>query len=144
MFIAKEKKEEQKDALHREYGVTRNCFYIIKAYLRYKKSMIAYLIIGGIAGASMSYIWTIIAKLVIDMIERQAASPEKDIMPLVYLVIMTSAAELVFLWLNTLALKKLELGYYYTRFKIIGERIAKTLSMNSDTLETPDMLDRLQ
>ncbi len=144
MFIAREKKEEQKDALHKEYGVTRNCFYILKAYLRYRKSMIAYLIIGGIAGASMSYIWTIIAKLVIDMIERQAASPEKDVMPLLYLVIITSAAELIFLWLNTLALKKLELGYYYTRFKIIGERIAKTLSMNYETLEMPDMLDRLQ
>jgi len=144
MFIVREKKEEQKDALHKEYGVVRNCFYILKAYLRYRKSMIAYLLIGGIAGASMSYIWTIIAKLVIDMIERQAAEPEKDIMPLLYLVIIISAAELMFLWLNTLALKKLELGYYYTRFKIIGERIAKTLSMNYETLEMPDMLDRLQ
>lgn len=144
MFIFKEKKQKQEDELHREYGVLRNCKYILSAYLKYRKSMIGLLLLGGIAGASMSYIWTFIGKLVVDIIERQAAQEHKDIMPLVYLVIITTLVELVMMVLNAYASKKLELGFYYTRLRIVMERVAKVLGMEYEMLETPDMLDRLQ
>ena len=144
MFIVKRKKQEQTDELHHEYGVISNCMYIIRAYLKYRKSMIFYLILGGITGASMSYIWTVIAKLVIDMIEQQAALPEKDIMPLLYLIIGTTAVELIMMWLNTLVTKNLDLGFTFTRLKLTKERIAKSMRMEYEQLETPDMLDRLQ
>ncbi len=144
MFIYKPKKKEQTDELHHEYGVISNCMYIIRAYLKYRKSMIFYLILGGITGASMSYIWTIISKLVIDMIEQQAALPEKDIMPLLYLIIGTTAVELLMMWLNTLVTKNLDLGFTFTRLKLTKERIAKSMRMEYEQLETPDMLDRLQ
>lgn len=144
MFIFKEKKKEQDDELHREYGVLSNCWYILRAFLKYRKSMIWLLLLGGIAGASMSYIWTFIGKLVVDIIERQAAMENKDIMPLVYLVIGTTAVELVMMILNAYTRKKLDLGRYYIRLCIVRERIAKVLGMEYEMLETPDMLDRLQ
>ena len=144
MFIFKEKKQEQEDELHREYGVLSNCKYILRAFLKYRKSMIWLLLLGGIAGASMSYIWTFIEKLVVDIIERQAAMENKDIMPLVYLVIVTTAVELVMMILNAYARKKLDIGRYYVRLCIVRERIAKVLGMEYEMLETPDMLDRLQ
>lgn len=144
MFIFKAKKEEQKDELHREYGVISNCKYILRAFMKYRPSMIWLLILGGIAGASMSYIWTFIGKLVVDIIERQAAMENKDIMPLVYLVIGTTAVELIMMILNAYAGKKLDIGRYYIRLRIVGERIAKVLGMEYEMLETPDMLDRLQ
>ncbi|MCM1166036.1 MAG: ABC transporter ATP-binding protein/permease [Lachnospiraceae bacterium] len=144
MFIFKAKKQEQEDELHREYGVLGNCKYIFGAYLKYRRSMIGLLFLGGIAGASMSYIWTFIGKLVVDMIERQAAAENKDVMPLVHLVILTTAVELLMLILNAFAAKKLELGFQYVRLCIVRERIAKVLGMEYETLETPDMLDRLQ
>lgn len=144
MFIFKEKKKKQDDELHREYGVLSNCGYIMRAFLKYRKSMIWLLLLGGIAGASMSYIWTFIGKLVVDIIERQAAVENKDIMPLVYLVIGTTAVELVMMILNAFTRKKLDLGRYYIRLCIVRERIAKVLGMEYEMLETPDMLDRLQ
>lgn len=144
MFIFKAKKKPQEDELHHEYGVIRNCKYILCAYLRYRKSMIAMLLIGGIAGASMYYIWSFIGKLVVDIIERQAASEHKDIMPLLYLVIITTVIELVMMILNAFAGKKLKLGFTFTQLKLVEERIAKVLGMEYETLETPDMLDRLQ
>lgn len=144
MFIFKEKKRDQEDELHREYGVLSNCIYIFSAYLKYRKSMIGLLLLGGIAGASMSYIWTFIGKLVVDIIERQAAMETKDIMPLVYLVIVTTAVELVMMVLNAYANKQLEIGFHYMRLRIVRERIAKVLGMEYEMLETPDMLDRLQ
>ena len=105
MFIFKVKKKEQTDELHREYGVIRNCGYILRAYKKYRPSMIFYLILGGITGASMGYIWTVIGKLVIDMIEQQQKNPTKDIMPLLYLTIVTTVIEFVMMWLNTLVRK---------------------------------------
>ena len=144
MFIYKAKKKEQTDALHKEYGVFSNCGYILRAYRKYRPSMIFYLLLGGITGASMGYIWTIIGKLVIDMIERQSAQSEKDIMPLLYLILGTTAVELLLMWLNTLVSKNLDLGFTYTRLKLVKERIAKSMRMEYEQLETPDMLDRLQ
>lgn len=144
MLFYRKKKEKQTDQLHHEYGLLSNCGYIMRAFLRYRKSTIAYLFIGGIAGASMSYIWTIIAKLVIDMITRQAGAADKDVTPLLWLVVFTTVVEFIMMWLNTTAAKKLRTGFLYTRLKLIEERIAKTMTLEYEQLEDPDMLDRLQ
>ncbi len=144
MDFFKKKKEKNEDELHKDYGVLNNCRYILGKFAKYRKSLIFFMITGGIAGASMSYIWSLIGKLVIDMIQQQAASPEKDIKPLLMLVLGTSAAQLFVMWLNTVSNYKTGLGFTYVRLMIIKERIAKTLSMEYETLETPAMLDRLQ
>lgn len=144
MLFYRQKKKEQTDQLHHEYGLLSNCGYIMRAFLRYRKSTIAYLFIGGIAGASMSYIWTIIAKLVIDMITKQAGAADKDVTPLLWLVVFTTAVEFIMMWLNTTAAKKLRTGFMYTRLKLIEERITKTMTLEYEQLEDPDMLDRLQ
>lgn len=138
------KKEENTDEFHRDYGVFSNIGYILKAFVRYKKSLFFLLIAGGIAGASMSYIWSFIGKLVIDMIERQSGSADRDITPLIWLVAGAVAIELIFLCVNNIANQKLGVGFTYVRMMLVKERIAKTLSMEYETLETPEMLDRLQ
>lgn len=138
------KKEENTDEFHRDYGVFSNIGYILKAFVRYKKSLFFLLIAGGIAGASMSYIWSFIGKLVIDMIERQSGSADRDITPLIWLVAGAVVIELVFLCVNSISAQKLGVGFTYVRMMLVKERIAKTLSMEYETLETPEMLDRLQ
>lgn len=77
MFIFKAKKQERTDELHHDYGVLSNCKYILQAFVKHRKSMIWLLFPGVIAGASMSYIRTFIGKLVVDIIERQAAMENK-------------------------------------------------------------------
>lgn len=125
MLFKRKKKTEQTDELHHEYGLISNCGYIIRAFLRYRKSTVAFLLLGGIAGASMSYIWTVIAKLVIDMITQQAGTSGHDITPLLWLVAGTTAVEFVMMWLNTLSAKKLRIGFLVTRNSLVQERIAK-------------------
>ena len=144
MLFYRNKKKEQTDSLHREYGLISNCGYIMRAFLRYRKSTILFLITGGIAGASMSYIWTVIAKLVIDMITQQAGAENADITPLLWLVIGTTAVEFLMMWLNTLSAKNLRIGFLVSRNGLVQERIAKTMTMQYEQLEDPDMLDRLQ
>lgn len=140
----KSKKEENTDEFHRDYGVFSNIGYILKAFARYKKSLFFLLIAGSVAGASMSYIWSFIGKLVIDMIERQAGSADRDITPLIWLVAGAVVIELLFLCVNNISAQKLGVGFTYVRMMLVKERIAKTLSMEYETLETPEMLDRLQ
>lgn len=119
-----------------------NCIYILKRFKKYRPSLIFFIITGAAAAASMSYIWSFIGKLVIDMI--QASAGGGNIMPLVRLVAATTAAELFIMWLNTVSTVKTGLGFTYVRLMIIKERIAKTLDMDYEALETPEMLDRLQ
>lgn len=141
LFTQTEKKEE-KDELHKDYGVVSNCIYILKRFRKYRPSLIFFIIMGAAAAASMSYIWSFIGKLVIDMIQASAGGGE--IMPLVKLVAATTAAELLIMWLSTVSTVKTGLGFTYVRLMIIKERIAKTLDMDYEALETPEMLDRLQ
>lgn len=143
-LFKRNKKDENTDELHKEYGVISNCRYILGKFVKYRKSLILFIITGSIAAASMTYLWSFIGKLVIDMIEQQASSPDKDIKPLLYLTLITSAAELLFMWLNTVSSMKMSVGFTYVRLMIIKERIAKTLGMEYEALETPEMLDRLQ
>ena len=143
-LLKRNKKDENTDEFHKEYGVISNCRYIFEKFVKYRKSLILFIITGSIAAASMTYLWSFIGKLVIDMIEQQASSPDKDIKPLLYLTLITSAAELLFMWLNTVSSMKMSVGFTYVRRMIIKERIAKTLGMEYEALETPEMLDRLQ
>ena len=143
-LFKRNKKDENTDEFHKEYGVISNCRYILGKFVKYRKSLILFIITGSIAAASMTYLWSFIGKLVIDMIEQQASSPDKDIKPLLYLTLITSAAELLFMWLNTVSSMKMSVGFTYVRLMIIKERITKTLGMEYEALETPEMLDRLQ
>lgn len=143
-LFKRNKKDENTDEFHKEYGVISNCRYIFEKFVKYRKSLILFIITGSIAAASMTYLWSFIGKLVIDMIEQQASSPDKDIKSLLYLTLITSAAELLFMWLNTVSSMKMSVGFTYVRLMIIKERIAKTLGMEYEALETPEMLDRLQ
>ena len=143
-LFKRNKKDENTDEFHKEYGIISNCRYIFEKFVKYRKSLILFIITGSIAAASMTYLWSFIGKLVIDMIEQQASSPDKDIKPLLYLTLITSAAELLFMWLNTVSSMKMSVGFTYVRLMIIKERIAKTLGMEYEALETPEMLDRLQ
>ena len=141
-YFTQTEKEEKKDELHKEYGVISNCIYILKRFVKYRKSLIFFLLTGTFAAASMSYIWSFIGKLVIDMIQTSAGGG--NIVPLIKLVTATSLAELFIMWLNTGSSTKLGVGFTYIRLMIVKERIAKTLSMDYESLETPEMLDRLQ
>ncbi len=144
MLIYREKKKENTDIYHHDYGALRNCGYILGAFKKYRKSMPVWMTLGAISGASMAYIWTIISKLILDMIEKQAHDEGHDIMPLLYLTIGVAIAEFFMLWLKALTDRKVNLGNVCTRFALVQERIAKTMSMEYEQLETPEMLDRLQ
>lgn len=126
----------------REYGVIGNCLYLLSAMRRHRKSMIPMLLIVAVAGASMGYIWSFIGKLVIDMIQQQAQLPEKDIMPLLWLVVGTSVVTLLLTSANTYFSRRLEFEFMCVRLMLCKERMAKVMAIDYEMLEDPEMLDR--
>lgn len=140
----KTKKQVAQNELHTEYGILSNSVYILKKIRQYHPILLLLMGIGVITNSLTTYLWSFISKFVIDIVQRQAASPDKDIAPLLKLLLITTAVELIFWVLNTITNNK---RWYYiidVRMNMITERVAKALSMNYQMLEQPRILDMHQ
>lgn len=145
MSFKKEKKADgEKDELHREYGVIGNSFWILGRIRKYRPALMWLMIVGAFTNSLMQYMWSFIGKFVIDIVQRQASSTDKSVKPLIILLCITTAVELVSMGINTYADNKRYNSFIYVRFKLIVEKIAKSLTMNYETLEDPKMLDRME
>lgn len=137
-------KKQDDNPLHTEYGIISNSIYILGKMKQYYPLLLFYIFIGTIAGSLMQYLWSFIGKFVIDIVQAQANTPEKDIRPLIHLVIITTLIELLFMLINAVASNKIWYNMIHVRMHIISERVAKSLSMNYQMLEQPKILDMHQ
>ncbi len=135
------KKNKEENLLHTEYGILKNSVYILGKIRKYKPFLPWLMLLGVFADSLMQYLWTFIGKFVIDIIEQQASSVEKDLSPLLSLLIATTIIELAAMALNTIANNRIWFNMVDVRMRMISERIRKVLSMEYQTLENPDMLD---
>ncbi|MGN1148667.1 MAG: ABC transporter ATP-binding protein [Lachnospiraceae bacterium] len=140
----KKKKQEAENALHTEYGILSNSIYILKKIKQYCPFLLLLMGIGIITNSMMEYLWSFIGKFVLDIVQVQASGPDKDITPLIKLLLVTTAVELISKILNTVTDNKRWYYFINVRMKMITERIAKVLSMNYQMLEQPDILDMHQ
>lgn len=138
-MLRKNKKEST--PLHTEYGILSNSAYIMGKIRQYKPILIAFMLIGIFAGSVMQYLWSFIGKFVIDIIEQQSQSPEKDISPLLSMLIAALIIELIARTLNSFAQNRIWFNFVNVRMKMKSEQIRKCLSMEYQTLENPDILN---
>lgn len=141
LHMVHRKKKENDNPLHTEYGMVSNSLYALRKIRQYCPVLLVFMGIGAVAGSTMHYLWSFIGKYVIDIVQVQAATPEKDIAPLLRVVIVMTVIELACLLLDTFANNKMWHLMIYTRFAVISERVAKALSMNYQMLEQPKILD---
>ena len=95
------KKEKEKNPLHTEYGILSNVFYVLKKIKQYKPVLLILMAIGVVTNSLMQYLWSFIGKFVIDIVQAQSETPEKDISPLITLLIITTLVEFISMGLNT-------------------------------------------
>lgn len=138
------KDAKKENPFHTEYGIVSNSFYILRKIRQYCPKLLVFMGIGVIADSTMRYLWSFIGKFVIDIVQVQAAAPEKDIRPLIQLVGITTLIELVCMLTNTYMANRQWYNMIYVRFQVISERVAKALSMNYQMLEQPKILDMHQ
>lgn len=135
------KKEKEKNPLHTEYGILSNVFYVLKKIKQYKPVLLILMAIGVVTNSLMQYLWSFIGKFVIDIVQAQSETPEKDISPLITLLIITTLVEFISMGLNTFTDNKRWYLFVNVRMQVMTERIRKVLSMNYQMLEKPDILD---
>lgn len=138
------KKEKEENPLHTEYGILSNVFYVLKKIKQYKPVLLVFMAVGVVTNSLMQYMWSFISKFVIDIVQAQSETPEKDISPLITLLIITTLVELISMGLNSFTDNKRWYLFINVRTQIMTERIRKVLSMNYQMLEKPDILDMAQ
>lgn len=137
----KKKKKENDNKFHTEYGLLKNCIYILGKIKKYHPPLLALMGISVITVSSMNYLWTFVGKFILDILERQSASGNTEITPLLQLLAVVAPVLLTMTTLNVISGNKVWVKMIYVRMKIITERVSKVLSMNYQMLEQPDILD---
>lgn len=137
----KKKKEKNENKLHTEYGIMKNIWFMLVKVKLYRSTLLLLMGLGVISHSLMSYLWSFIGKFVLDILETQSKAGSEDITPLLHILIWVTLIELVCRGLATVTDYRMWFGMIYVRLKMITERIAKTLSMNYQMLEQPDILD---
>lgn len=136
--------EEKKNPYQKTYGIVSNSLYILKKIKQYCPFLPLLMVMGMLTNSLTQFLWSFIGKYVIDIVQLQAQTPDKDIAPLCKLLIMIVLIELVCMLTQTIANNKTWYNFINVRMRMITERVEKALSINYQSLEKPDILDMNQ
>ncbi len=128
---------EDEAIYHIEYGLFNNIAWTIKKIRSYVPTLFLFMIVGMITGSLLSYLWSFIGKFVLDIVQTQSESSVSDISPLVKLLAIVLVIEFLAVGLNNVINTKISYKFLVARFKIMTERITRSLSMDYETLENP-------
>lgn len=138
------RKQKNDNLLHTEYGIINNSIYILGKIRQYCPFLLFLMGIGVVSGSLMQYLWSFIGKFIIDIVQIQAETADKSILPLIRLLIIISLVELITMISNAVVNNRQWYHFIYVRMQMIAERVDKVLSMNYQRLEQPDILDMYQ
>ena len=133
------KTDEKQNPLHREYGLMSNIRWTLSAMRRHSNGLLALIPIGIVCAPLMNYLWTFISKFVIDMITGEAGWQA-----LLWIMGIFTVIQLVSTMLNTYYNSETGWRFIDTRFKLIGEKNRKVMTIDFEHLENPDVMDCYQ
>ncbi len=139
--MKKKEKKQDENPLHKEFGIPGNIRYCFQNIKKYKPALILFIVLGVTMNSFVQVLGTFARKYVIDLVVLQSGSEEKDIMPLIKLIMVLLAVYIVVWGLNSFSNNRSGYSFIYVRMKMITERVAKALSMNYQNLENPKILD---
>jgi len=126
---------------HTVYGLISNVRFVFEKIIKYKRVLLPMFIIGAITQSVMKYLYSYIGKYLIDIIETQAKAPEKDFMPLLWLLLGIVVVEFIAVGGNAIVDNRRNFYSSYVRSYITTEKNDKLLSMNYQILEQPHILN---
>ena len=133
------KTDENQNRLHREYGLFSNIRWTLSALRRHSRGIFMIIPLGIVCAPLMQYLWTFISKFVIDMITGAAGWES-----LLWLVAVFTVIQLASTMLNTYYNSEIWWRFIDTRFRMIGEKNRKVMSIDFQHLEDPDVMDCYQ
>ncbi|MGN0687766.1 MAG: ABC transporter ATP-binding protein [Oscillospiraceae bacterium] len=137
--MKKQKNDEKKNPLHREYGIWSNIRWTLSGMMRYSKRLMVLIPIGIVCAPLMNYLWTFISKFVIDMITGEAGWEA-----LLWLMGIFTLIQLTSTMLNTYYYSEIWWRFVDVRFRLICEKNLKAMSIDFEHLENTDVMDCYQ
>ncbi|MGN0506212.1 MAG: ABC transporter ATP-binding protein, partial [Lachnospiraceae bacterium] len=135
----KEQEQQNKNPLHREYGVFRNVAFVMKHMISFDRKLLLFIILGVICQPFMRYFWTFLPKFILDMVTGEG-SREK----LFCLMAGFTAIQLVFTMLTTYYRYGIDWRYIGARMYTMLRMNRKAMKIDFEHLENPDVMDCYQ
>ena len=131
--------EEEKNPLHKEFGLFSNFSYVFKAMKKYSKILVCMLPLGFIILPIQRYLWSFITKFVMDIV-----TTGKGIRELLIIVAVFSIISLVVSCLQTFYNNKVFVQCIVVRMRVILQKNLLMMKMPFEYTENPDVLDCCQ
>ena len=130
---------EEKNPLHKEFGLFSNFSYVFKAMKKYSKILVCMLPLGFIILPIQRYLWSFITKFVMDIV-----TTGKGIKELLFIVAVFSIISLIVSCLQTFYNNKVFVQCIVVRMRVILQKNLLMMKMPFEYTENPDVLDCCQ
>ena len=130
---------EEKNPLHKEFGLFSNFSYVFNAMKKYSKILVCMLPLGFIILPIQRYLWSFITKFVMDIV-----TTGKGIKELLFIVAVFSIISLVVSCLQTFYNNKVFVQCIVVRMRVILQKNLLMMKMPFEYTENPDVLDCCQ
>lgn len=131
----KNKKEENQNPYHRDYGLLSNMRYVMGNLFRYVPKMRWYIPVGIVCAPIMQYLWSFITKFVVDMITGESGWES-----LLKLIAAVTAVQIISTMVNTWRGSKWA-WFIYARTKTMVEFNRKVMTIDFKNTEDTDVMD---
>lgn len=131
--------KEKQNPLHREYGLFRNMYFILRNMLKYEPYLYWLIPIGVICAPFMKYLWTFITKFVIDMITNGS-----DGLKLLWMLVGFTVLQIIASMVNTYFESDIWWRYVNVRFQMMCDKNVKVMTIDFQNLEDSDVMDCYQ
>ncbi len=132
-------KEENKNRLHKEYGVISNVRYIVKSMFASEPKLKPVIVLLVVSAVVTRYLWTFISKFVIDAVTRKDTS-----LKLLITIGILFVVQVVFTMTDTYAKSENWFRYINARFQEIIIKNKKFMTQRFENLEDKDVMDCYQ
>lgn len=132
------KSEETKNRFHKEYGPISNLVYIAGEMVGYDKMTAVTILLSAICTPICAYLWTFMAKFVIDVVTRK-----EEVKDLLFIISITFVLQLVFTILQSYMWAQWW-RYIGARQHLIIQKNRKFMTMPFEYLEDKDAMDCYQ
>ena len=130
---------EEKNPLHKEFGLFSNFNYVFNAMKKHSKILVCMLPLGFIILPTQRYLWSFITKFVIDIV-----TSNKGIKDLLFIISIFSIISLVVACLQTFYNNKVFVQCIVVRMRVILQKNLLMMKMPFEYTENPDVLDCCQ
>jgi ABC-type multidrug transport system fused ATPase/permease subunit len=130
---------EEKNPLHREYGLFSNINYVLQGMRKYSKILMWMLPIGFVISPIQRYLWSFITKFVIDIVTNNSG-----VKNLLFVIGAFSVISLLVFLCQTFYNNKVWVQCIVVRMKIILKKNLLMMKMPFEFTENPDVLDCCQ